>query len=265
MSNGSIHRPQEAFDLPLEPCSATRGSDPIDVQGKAHLFQARGVELETAVHHEVMHYAISRPFVHDAGIVSLEIDLRQKAVFQTGCDGLIARRIESDIYAQNAPRVAVDAGRDRWPSQRQASLVVYNHEVEQSVVYFRPFKRRLRDEMTLHAAEFFDCGIMSIACRMLVKRGNTRDHPGDQTPRRYRQRIAGRTQFVLLLHPAQCIFKCLLDAVACPAQILGRYGLFAELYNRQLGNGFTGCLLLRVSSTRARTSPFALRNLRFQR
>src|ERR1700734_2760073 len=163
MGNGSIHRPQEALDLPLEPRRATRGSNPIDVQGEAHLFQARRVELETAVHHEVMHYTISRPFVHDAWVVLLEIDLRKKAVFQTSYDRLIARRIKPDIYAQNAPCVAIDAGRDRWPSQRQTSLVVYNHEVEQCVVYFRPFERCLRDGVTLDTAEFFDCGIVSVA------------------------------------------------------------------------------------------------------
>lgn len=118
MSNGSVHRSQEAFDLPPEPCHAKRGSDPIDVQGKAHLFEARGIELETTVHNEVVHYAVSRPVIHDAGVVSLETDLRQEAIFQTGRDGLVARRIESDVDAQNAPRVAVDAGRDRWPSQR---------------------------------------------------------------------------------------------------------------------------------------------------
>src|ERR1700758_2201107 len=56
MGNGAIHRPQEAFDLTLEPRCTTRGSDPIYVQGKAHLFEARGVEFEATVDHEVVHH-----------------------------------------------------------------------------------------------------------------------------------------------------------------------------------------------------------------
>src|ERR1035437_250501 len=71
---------------------------------------------------------------------------------------------------------------------------------------------------------------MPVTGCMLVKRRNIGNHPGNQAPRRHRQCVASRTQFVLFLHPAQCIFKSVLDAVASSAQIFGRYRLLAELY-----------------------------------
>ena len=61
VSDGSIHGPEKAFDLPLNHGVRRGAAHQLMPKREANLFEARGVKLETAVDHQFVHHAIRRP------------------------------------------------------------------------------------------------------------------------------------------------------------------------------------------------------------